>query len=99
MRRRCLHHLWDMQPGAACSAESRARICRLPDSASMTPALRAQVESYMAYFLPLPAVLSAVRGGPAAGRKTVTATTFLLLGAGSCPSSTDPCGAALRTSA
>jgi len=35
----------------------------------------------MAYFLPLPAVLSAVRGGPAAGRKTVTATTVLLLGA------------------
>ncbi len=34
----------------------------------------------MAYFLPLPAVLSAVRGGPAAGRKTVTATTVLLLG-------------------
>lgn len=40
-----------------------------------------KVESYLAYFLPLPAVLAAMRAGPAAGRKTVTATTFLILGA------------------
>ena len=40
-----------------------------------------KVESYLAYFLPLPAVLAAMRSGPAAGRKAVTATAFLVLGA------------------
>ena len=40
------------------------------------------LEGYLGYFLPLPVVLAAMRGGPSAGRKTVTSTFFLLLGAG-----------------
>ncbi len=39
------------------------------------------LEGYLGYFLPLPVVLAAMRNGPVAGRKTVTATFFLLLGA------------------
>ena len=38
------------------------------------------LEGYLGYFLPLPVILSALRSGPAAGRKTMTATTFLVLG-------------------
>lgn len=38
-------------------------------------------EPFLGFFLPLPGVLSSMRGGPSAGRKTVTATFFLLLGA------------------
>ena len=38
------------------------------------------LEGYLGYFLPLPVILSALRSGPAAGRKTMTATAFLLLG-------------------
>lgn len=37
------------------------------------------LEGYLGYFLPLPVILSALRSGPAAGRKTVSATFFLLL--------------------
>ena len=37
-----------------------------------------RVESYLAYVLPLPLVLAALRSGPAAALKTLT-TTFLLL--------------------
>lgn len=37
------------------------------------------LEGYLGYFLPLPVILSALRSGPAAGRKTVTATFFLVL--------------------
>jgi len=36
-------------------------------------------EPFLGFFLPLPGVLSSMRGGPSAGRKTVTATFFLLL--------------------
>lgn len=39
------------------------------------------LESYLAYFLPLPVVVAAMRNGPDASRKTVSATFFLLLGA------------------
>jgi hypothetical protein len=37
------------------------------------------LEGYLGYFLPLPVILSALRSGPAAGRKTMTATFFLVL--------------------
>ena len=37
-----------------------------------------RVESYLAYVLPLPLVLAALRSGPAAALKTLT-TAFLLL--------------------
>ena len=46
------------------------------------------LEGYIGYFLPLPVVLAAMRGGATAGRKTVTATFFLLLGTP--PTSFDP---------
>lgn len=38
-------------------------------------------KGYLGYFLPLPVILSALRSGPAAGRKTMTSTFFLLLSA------------------
>lgn len=38
------------------------------------------LESYLAYFLPLPVVVAAMRNGPDASRKVVSATFFLLLG-------------------
>lgn len=37
------------------------------------------LEGYLGYFLPLPVILSALRSGPGAGRKTMTATFFLVL--------------------
>ncbi|KAL0033970.1 hypothetical protein WJX79_000296 [Trebouxia sp. C0005] len=37
------------------------------------------LESYLGYFLPMPVIVAAMRSGPAAGRKTMTATCFLLL--------------------
>lgn len=39
-----------------------------------------KLQSYLGYFQPMPVVVSAMRWGPAAGRKTMTATCFLLLG-------------------
>ncbi|EIE18715.1 hypothetical protein COCSUDRAFT_20460, partial [Coccomyxa subellipsoidea C-169] len=39
-----------------------------------------KLQSYLGYFQPMPIVVSAMRWGPAAGRKTMTATCFLLLG-------------------
>lgn len=44
------------------------------------------LEGYLGYFLPLPVILSALRSGPAAGRKTMTATFFLVLSAHVFPS-------------
>ena len=38
-----------------------------------------KLESYLGYFLPLPVVIAAMRSGPAAARKTMTTTCFLLL--------------------
>ncbi|KAK9905014.1 hypothetical protein WJX75_007808 [Coccomyxa subellipsoidea] len=38
-----------------------------------------KLQSYLGYFQPMPIVVSAMRWGPAAGRKTMTATCFLLL--------------------
>lgn len=38
-----------------------------------------RVDSYLGYFLPMPVVVAAMRSGPAAGRKTMTATCFLLM--------------------
>lgn len=38
-----------------------------------------KLDSYLGYFLPLPVIIAAMRSGPAAARKTVTATCFLLL--------------------
>lgn len=37
-----------------------------------------RLEGYLSYILPMPVVISALDGGPAAGLKTVT-VTFLLL--------------------
>lgn len=39
-----------------------------------------KLKGYFDYFQPMPIVVSAMRWGPAAGRKTMTATCFLLLG-------------------
>jgi hypothetical protein len=39
-----------------------------------------KLKGYLDYFQPMPVVVSAMRWGPAAGRKTMTATCFLLLG-------------------
>ncbi len=39
-----------------------------------------KLEGSLGYFLPLPVVLAAMRGGPAAGAKTMMATGFLLVG-------------------
>eukprot|EP00210_Caulerpa_lentillifera_P008796 g8392.t1 len=38
-----------------------------------------RLESYMYYILPFPLVLSSIRSGPIAGRKTLMATFFLML--------------------
>lgn len=38
-----------------------------------------KVEGYLGYLLPLPIVIAAMRSGPAAARKTMTTTCFLLL--------------------
>ena len=38
-----------------------------------------KLESYLGYFLPMPVIVAAMRSGPASGRKTMTATCFLLL--------------------
>lgn len=38
-----------------------------------------KLDSYLGYFLPLPVIIAAMRSGPAAARKTVTATCFLLI--------------------
>ena len=43
-----------------------------------------KLQSYLGYFQPMPIVVSAMRWGPAAGRKTMTATCFLLLGKSCC---------------
>lgn len=40
-----------------------------------------KLTSYLAYFMPLPVVLSAMRNGPAAGQMTTLVTSILLLGA------------------
>lgn len=37
-------------------------------------------ENTLGYFLPLPITVAAMRSGPAAGWKTMTATGFLILG-------------------
>ncbi|KAF5828554.1 hypothetical protein DUNSADRAFT_17452 [Dunaliella salina] len=39
-----------------------------------------KLEASLGYFLPLPVVLAAMRGGPTAGWKTMMATGFLLVG-------------------
>ena len=39
-----------------------------------------KLQSYLGYLQPMPVVVAAMRWGPSAGRKTMTATTFLLLG-------------------
>ncbi len=39
-----------------------------------------KLQGYSAYVQPMPVVVAAMRWGPAAGRKTMTATCFLLLG-------------------
>ncbi|KAL0045230.1 hypothetical protein WJX82_001245 [Trebouxia sp. C0006] len=46
---------------------------------AFTLATLLSLESYLGYFLPMPVVVAAMRSGPAAGRKTMTATCFLLL--------------------
>lgn len=46
-----------------------------------------KLQSYLGYFQPMPIVVSAMRWGPAAGRKTMTATCFLLLGNCCCKTS------------
>lgn len=38
-----------------------------------------KVEGQLGYFLPMPVIVAAMRSGPSAGRKTMTATCFLLL--------------------
>ncbi|KAK9823972.1 hypothetical protein WJX72_006715 [[Myrmecia] bisecta] len=38
-----------------------------------------KLEGYLGYFLPMPVIVSAMRSGPSAGRKTMVATCFLLL--------------------
>ena len=40
-----------------------------------------KLQAYLGYLLPLPVVVAAMRGGAAAGRRTMSATAFLLLGA------------------
>lgn len=44
-----------------------------------TVATLLKIESYLGYFLPMPVIVAAMRSGPASGRKTMTATCFLLL--------------------
>ena len=39
-----------------------------------------KLQGYSAYVQPMPIVVAAMRWGPTAGRKTMTATCFLLLG-------------------
>ena len=46
---------------------------------AFTLATLLKLESYLGYFLPMPVIVAAMRSGPAAGRKTMTATCFLLL--------------------
>ncbi|DBA74970.1 TPA: hypothetical protein ACH3X1_010313 [Trebouxia sp. C0004] len=46
---------------------------------AFTLATLLSLESYLGYFLPMPVIVAAMRSGPAAGRKTMTATCFLLL--------------------
>ena len=44
-----------------------------------------RVDVYLGYFLPMPIFIAAMRSGAGAGRRTVSATCFLLLGrSGSC---------------
>lgn len=44
-----------------------------------------KLQGYSAYVQPMPIVVAAMRWGPAAGRKAMTATCFLLLGKGCLP--------------
>lgn len=44
------------------------------------PLCRSQLETSLGYFLPLPVVLAAMRGGGRAGWRTMSATCFLLVG-------------------
>jgi len=46
---------------------------------AFTLATLLRLDSYLGYFLPMPVIVAAMRSGPAAGRKTMTATCFLLL--------------------
>lgn len=46
---------------------------------AFTLATLLKLENYLGYFLPMPVIVAAMRSGPAAGRKTMTATCFLLL--------------------
>lgn len=46
---------------------------------AFTLATLLKLESYLGYFLPMPVIVAAMRSGPASGRKTMTATCFLLL--------------------
>lgn len=47
-----------------------------------------KLQAYLGYLLPLPVVVAAMRGGAAAGRRTMSATAFLLLGARPAPLTT-----------
>ena len=38
-----------------------------------------RLDKFLGYFLPMPVIIAAMRSGPAAGRKTMTATCFLLM--------------------
>lgn len=38
-----------------------------------------RLDRFLGYFLPMPVIIAAMRSGPAAGRKTMTATCFLLM--------------------
>lgn len=44
-----------------------------------------KLENSLGYFLPLPVIIAAARGGVAAGWRTMSATAFLLLGASEFP--------------
>ena len=46
-----------------------------------TLAVVLKLQSYLGYLQPMPIIVAAMRWGPGAARKTMTATSFLLLGA------------------
>lgn len=65
----------------AASVQSLAETAMLAAVSGLayTLATLLKLESYLGYFLPLPVIIAAMRSGPAAARKTMTATCFLLL--------------------
>lgn len=76
-----LHSFWSHQLMTELVLQSLVETAMLAAVSGLayTLATLLKLDSYLGYFLPMPVIVAAMRSGPASGRKTMTATCFLLL--------------------